>query len=74
MFVDINMPGMDGFETTKRVIEICKERGITPPVILGLTGDGSESTKTTGKEMGMTQVLVKPLEKDTLLKCFAEYV
>ena len=73
MFVDINMPGINGFETVTRLLSICKEKGVGPPYFIGLTGDNTEGVKRQAKENNMAQILVKPIGKDQLCKCLSSY-
>jgi len=37
VFMDVNMPVMDGLETTKRLLALCKQLGVEPPLIVVLT-------------------------------------
>jgi len=67
------MPGINGFETAKTLIDMCKERGVGPPYFIGLTGDNTETVRAQAKENGMQQVLVKPIGKEQLSKCLSFY-
>ena len=73
MFVDINMPGLNGFETVKKLLDTCKEKEIGPPYFIGLTGDNTDTVRKQAKENSMDQILVKPIGKEQLSKCLSNY-
>lgn len=64
ILMDIRMPGMDGYETTRRIREF--ERGCIP--IVALTADAVEGVAQKAKEAGMNGYLTKPLEPERLLE------
>lgn len=39
ILMDFNMPQMDGLEASKLINEHCYMKNMTPPPIIGLTGD-----------------------------------
>ena len=53
--MDCNMPQMDGFETTKRIIEVCQREGMELPYIVALTAHSQTDkvVKTKCYENGM---------------------
>ena len=55
IFMDCNMPQMDGFETTKKIIEICQKEGVELPYIVALTAHSQTDkvVKTKCYENGM---------------------
>jgi CheY-like chemotaxis protein len=55
-FVDIAMPGMDGFEVVRRVRERCP----VPPVLVALTGYGQDHDRRRALSAGFDHHLVKP--------------
>ena len=64
ILMDIRMPGMDGYETTRRIRKL--ERGLVP--IVALTADAVEGVANKAKEAGMNGYLTKPLEPERLLE------
>lgn len=64
ILMDIRMPGMDGYETTRRIRKL--ERGCVP--IIALTADAVEGVAQKAKEAGMNGYLTKPLEPEKLFK------
>lgn len=64
ILMDIRMPGMDGYETTRRIRKL--ERGSVP--IVALTADAVEGVEQKAKEAGMDSYLTKPLEPESLLE------
>lgn len=64
VLTDINMPGMDGIELTRRVRAI--ERHKFVPIVL-LTTESRPEKKQEGKAAGATAWIVKPFSPDQLL-------
>jgi signal transduction histidine kinase/DNA-binding NarL/FixJ family response regulator len=70
ILVDLNMPGMDGFQTAQTL------RTFTSVPIIALTADITRDTRTRCKDEGMSDYLIKPLTKSalqrTLLRIFKD--
>lgn len=68
IFMDIQMPEMDGLEATKRILSKVKDR----PVIIAVTANATDRDRDECMEAGMNDFVskpVKPLEiKDCILK------
>ncbi len=64
VIMDVQMPEMDGMETTKRIREIEGERGSVP--VLALTAQVQTESRKTGLDAGMTAYLTKPTDSDKL--------
>ncbi|MDC0558989.1 response regulator [Candidatus Izimaplasma bacterium] len=71
IFMDIFMPGMDGYETSKKIRELEGVKGSIP--IIAVTANDVEETRDKVVECGMNGVLSKPLRKDNLEKLLNEY-
>ena len=63
VFLDIGMPGMDGYEVARRARQLCENRDIT---LIALTGWGQEEDLRRSKEAGIDHHLVKPLSLGAL--------
>ena len=61
------MPGMDGFEATRRIRDHERRRGLTPLPILALTANNGAADRRRCKEAGMTGFLAKPFNETELL-------
>ncbi|HMK88246.1 MAG TPA: ATP-binding protein, partial [Methylocystis sp.] len=59
VFLDIGMPGMDGFETARRMRELPAGQKAT---LIALTGWGEEGTRARVKEAGFDGHLTKPAD------------
>jgi len=72
IFMDINMPVMDGYESTRQIIKYLKaieaERGcsIEMPVIVALTANTTQEERNRCTRSGMTTFLGKPPEPSEL--------
>ncbi len=72
IFMDIQMPEMDGCEATQNIREIEKRRNQTPvPVIAFSAADTEEETKKI-TDAGCNMFLKKPLKKETLFRTMKE--
>ena len=61
MFLDIGMPGMDGYEVARQMrVQNASTR------LVALTGYGHERARTMSAEAGFTRHLVKPPDIDTV--------
>lgn len=68
IFLDIGMPGMDGYETCRRIRE---KRFGRRPVIVALTGWGQEDDKRRAAEAGFDSHLTKPADPVILERLLA---
>ncbi len=62
VFLDIAMPGMDGYEVARRI----RERGGDRPVLVALTGYGQQEDRRRTAAAGFHHHLVKPTSVDQL--------
>ncbi len=63
--VDVNMPVMNGFEF---VTELKKKPEFNKKPVVFLTTESSDEMKAKGKALGINGWIVKPFERETLLK------
>ncbi len=66
IFMDCQMPVMDGFEATKQIYSVYKRQFISIPPIIALTADATSQTKEMCYEVGMSDYLIKPLDFEIL--------
>lgn len=64
IFMDINMPLMNGFETSKRI----RNLGIKTPIV-ALTAFDKEEIAEEAISAGINDIIVKPFDSNTLFKC-----
>ncbi len=71
IFMDLHMPGIDGYETTEKI------RLITPgkqPVIIALTANAMPQEKEKVIKSGMNGILIKPVSDAILQKVISQWV
>lgn len=68
ILLDIQMPGMDGFETIKKIKEIPEYREI--PVVF-LTSQEDIDSRMKGFQLGATDFILKPFMPEMVLKVIA---
>ena len=61
--MDINMPMMNGFETSKRI----RNQGIKTPIV-ALTAFDKEEITEEAISVGINDIIVKPFDSNTLFK------
>ncbi|MDQ3394878.1 MAG: ATP-binding protein, partial [Bacteroidota bacterium] len=65
ILMDLQMPGMDGYEATEKIRALPDEYYKSLPII-ALTAEVSESSKALIKEVGMNDFLLKPIDTDEI--------
>jgi two-component system CheB/CheR fusion protein len=65
VFLDIGLPGMDGYEIAEHLREIPRTGRI---VLVAITGYGQDEDRRRSREAGIDHHLVKPVAPDMLLK------
>ncbi len=69
ILMDINMPGMNGFEVTRKI----RERGIDTPIV-ALTAFGKEEIAEEAISSGMNDIIIKPFETITLFRIINDQI
>lgn len=73
VIMDIQMPEMDGWETTRRLRDMDMENASTVPV-LAVTANAMEENIRLSLDAGCTDFLAKPVSKASLLDCVAHHI
>ncbi|WP_027723380.1 ATP-binding protein [Maridesulfovibrio zosterae] len=72
IFMDIEMPIMDGYECTRRIREWEKDKFFDPCIIVALTAHALTEAKEKILAAGCDSFLTKPISKDKLLSTIME--
>ncbi len=67
IFMDLQMPVMHGYEATRSIRNLDKHGGATVPII-AMTAAGLPEVRKQCMDMGMNDYLLKPIDRETLLK------
>mmetsp|Transcript_1687 Transcript_1687/g.1526 ORF Transcript_1687/g.1526 Transcript_1687/m.1526 type:complete len:96 (-) Transcript_1687:92-379(-) len=73
IFMDINMPVMDGYDATKNIKKYLFENNLPNIDILGITAYVAQEKKDKAIECGMSDVYNKPLSKDDFYEIMRNY-
>ena len=68
ILLDINMPGMDGFETLSAYRALEEELSISATTVVFLTADEDGANESRGFEMGVSDYIRKPFDPDVLVR------
>ncbi|HEB81834.1 MAG TPA: response regulator [Gammaproteobacteria bacterium] len=71
IFMDLHMPGLDGYETTRKIREITPGK---QPVIIALTANVMPQEKERVIQAGMNGILLKPVSDAILQKVISQWV
>ncbi len=63
VFLDIGLPGMDGYEVAERLRELPQAKDA---VLIAITGYGQDDDRLRSRRAGIDHHLVKPVAPDTL--------
>ena len=67
------MPILDGIETTIKINELVKQKVLKKIPIIALTANTEESNLKRCMQVGMVDMIGKPLKKDTLLDALKKH-
>jgi signal transduction histidine kinase/ActR/RegA family two-component response regulator len=73
VLMDINMPGMDGYEATKKIREWEKEKQLLPTPVLALTANAMKDDIEKSRGAGCNHHLSKPIRKKSLLEAIDSF-
>ena len=71
ILMDVNMPRLDGFKASRKILSSSKHNKSTP--IVALTASGLKHTKIETERVGMVDFLLKPLHPKDLKKMLVKY-
>ena len=74
VLMDIQMPGLDGIETTARYLKAEAQAGRRPASVVGVTANVMPEQVASYKAAGMVAVLAKPVAKAMLLNTIAALI
>lgn len=72
ILMDLQMPGLNGYEATEKIRALPDDYYKQLPII-ALTAEVSESAKLMIKEVGMNDILLKPIDTDELYEKLSQY-
>ncbi len=72
IIMDIQMPDMDGYETTKHIRE--KQNPDHPPIIIALTANAMPEDREICLNAGMDDYIAKPIQPDTLRQMLEKHL
>lgn len=74
IFMDIQMPVMNGYDATKRIREKEKELNLAETPIICLSGNVREEYKQKALDVGMNAFITKPFKKEIVLKKIRKFL
>jgi PAS domain S-box-containing protein len=74
VLMDCQMPGLDGWETTRRWRQYEQEHGLTPMAIIAVTADDRPEIRNRCREAGMDATLIKPFSEEQLQALLADWL
>jgi CheY-like chemotaxis protein len=74
VFMDVTMPGIDGYQTCKLIKKRPYPDGRRAPKVVMLTGRGGMVDKMRGTLSGCDAYLTKPLQQEALMKVIGDHV
>lgn len=74
VFMDVQMPVMDGYKATSEIRRYEKDTGKEPAVIIAMTAEAMVGAKEKCLKSGMNDYISKPLESRLLLEMLQKYI
>ena len=73
IFIDIQMPEMDGLESTRAIREFEQKNSLPKVPIVAMTGQAMEGDRENCLKTGMDDYIVKPINKTVLLEMIQKF-
>ena len=73
IFMDLNMPILNGFQATEKIIRMINKGKLKPVPVIALTAHDSQQIKHKCQIMGFSEFLSKPLHLDLLQNILSKY-
>ncbi len=74
VFMDLQMPVLNGIAATERIRELCQAASVVPPAIIGVTADPLERDRELFLKAGLSELMYKPLDTRKVVGCVQKYV
>jgi CheY-like chemotaxis protein len=74
IFMDMQMPIMDGIEATKQIISFLESNKLKRPPIIGISSDNNEDDRRKFMAAGINEFFRKPISKNVVSDIYAKYV
>lgn len=71
VFMDLQMPTLDGYATTRELLRLARARGMVEPPVIALSAHVLAESFARSAEAGCAMQLTKPIRKRTLLDALA---
>ena len=73
IFMDVNMPGIDGLQATQQILALAAQNKAKPVKVVGVTSFESDDALQKCFDSGMVNVVSKPIDVDRLTDVFEQY-
>ena len=73
IFMDVQMPVMNGYEATKAIRKLEREDASRIPII-AMTANAFAEDMVASRKAGMNEHIAKPLDMEQLMKCMGEWM
>lgn len=73
IFMDLQMPDMNGIEATKRIRQLCINSKLAPPPIIGVSAGSSEADREKFEQAGIGEFFQKPLSSSKIQYILSRY-
>ncbi len=73
IFMDVQMPGMDGFEATRAIRQLEVEHHLPPCYIVAMTAHAMAGDRERCLDAGMSDYMTKPLNRSDLDRILARW-
>jgi CheY-like chemotaxis protein len=74
IFMDMQMPIMDGIEATRQIISFLESNKLKRPPIIGISSDNNEDDRRKFMAAGIDEFFRKPISKNVISEIYSKYV